>query len=52
MQFKNNFERDCWWQWYEIKLHGSDGQAPLTPEAAAVFADEVLAQLQSRSKSE
>ena len=49
MTFKNNFERDIWYCWYERIL--SDEKKPdITPEAAAAEADKILVQLQNRSK--
>lgn len=53
MQFKNNFERDVWYDWFTRRLTTNElGTQPCSKEDAAAFADEVLQLLQLRTKPE
>ena len=55
IKFKNNFERDTWYNWYERYLLDPATGFPkegISPTSAAVKADQVLAELQSRREED
>ena len=57
MKFKNNFERDIWYDWYQQILRGeyryeNPPASGITPAYAAEKADEIVKQLQSRRELE